>query len=414
MASRLLIAGALAALLAPVPAGAASGPCRDDGTGPTCQYWTGTVVTVDDGDTVHVDLDGDGSHRLETVRLIGIQAMEQSVYSHDPSKRRGECHALEATARLESIIKAARGRVRIAAQDPNSRANVGGRQRLRRSLATRVNGRWRDVGRRMMAGGYTIWLEGVIETAWNRTYDLLGQRAALKHLRMFDPTYCGVGPSQDVPLRVWAQWDPPGADVAALDDEWVKIFNPSATAVDLSGWWERDSMLRRFTFPPGTVLPGGGTITLHTGQGTNTATDFYWGLATPMFENPDARDIGDGAYLFDPQGDLRAWMLYPCLVGCSDPNAGAVELAPHPKRPESVALRNVSDHPVDLYGYALATPGSMYPLPESAVIAPGRTYVFDDFGADYRLPDPGGEVSLKTFSDITLACASWGSGSCQS
>ena len=36
-----------------------------------------------------------------------------------------------------------------------------------------------------------------------------------------------------------------------------------------------------------------------------------WTLAHPMFENPppDGRALGDGAYLFDPQGDLRAWMM---------------------------------------------------------------------------------------------------------
>ena len=44
-----------------------------------------------------------------------------------------------------------------------------------------------------------------------------------------------------------------------------------------------------------------------------------WTLAHPMFENPppDGRALGDGAYLFDPQGDLRAWMMYPCYVNCA-------------------------------------------------------------------------------------------------
>src|SRR4051794_19079523 len=63
----------------------------------TARVWHANVVSVDDGDTIHVRLGG----QVETVRFSSIQAMEQAVYSPHPSKRRGECHALEATARLE-------------------------------------------------------------------------------------------------------------------------------------------------------------------------------------------------------------------------------------------------------------------------------------------------------------------------
>ena len=41
------------------------------------------------------------------------------------------------------------------------------------------------------------------ETAWNRIYNTLGQRAMHKGIGMWDPTTCGAGPSQDVPLKVW-------------------------------------------------------------------------------------------------------------------------------------------------------------------------------------------------------------------
>jgi hypothetical protein len=39
------------------------------------------------------------------------------------------------------------------------------------------------------------------------------------------------------------------------------------------------------------------------------------------FENAtdDGRSLGDGAYLFDPQGDIRAWMTYPCVGTCPQP-----------------------------------------------------------------------------------------------
>src|SRR6185436_16392612 len=131
------------------------------------------------------------------------------------------------------------------------------------------------------------------------------------------------------------------------DGEWVKIQNQSATeALQLGGWWVRDAMLRRFTFPAGTAVAPGATVTVHVGSGTSGGSEFYWGLKTTVFENAgDARELGDGAYLFDPHGDLRAWMLYPCLTACSDPNQGALDVVAHPRRPEQVTVRNRVDRP---------------------------------------------------------------------
>jgi hypothetical protein len=36
-------------------------------------------------------------------------------------------------------------------------------------------------------------------------------------------------------------------------------------------------------------------------------------MSEPVFENatPDERGMGDGGYLFDPDGDLRGWDTYP-------------------------------------------------------------------------------------------------------
>jgi hypothetical protein len=81
----------------------------------------------------------------------------------------------------------------------------------------------------------------------------------------------------------------------------------------------RDSALRRYTFPAGTVVPAQGEIFVHAGSGIPTATHKYWGQTAPVFDNPtfDERAAGDGAYLYDPQGDLRGWMQYPCVLSCS-------------------------------------------------------------------------------------------------
>jgi hypothetical protein len=163
------------------------------------------------------------------------------------------------------------------------------------------------------------------------------------------------------------------------------------------------------------------------GDGGNSAERFFWGLDKNPFQNPgDFRNLGDGGYLFDPKGDLRAYMLYPCRVACTDPLQGAVDVFAEPAGEEYASFRNRSGRTIDLYGYAMTTKGSSYPFPAGSVLRPGETMRVDIEGDprdDTRLhrhwgrqgrnlPNPGGWVHLETFSNITLGCYSWGSGSC--
>jgi micrococcal nuclease len=325
MTSRLtrpLFAAALACALAALPAPPAraqwTGPCIAGNAAPICNFWRGKVKFVDDGDTIDVRLPtSTGKRKTVRVRMTGIQAMEQTVYTSHPRKRRGECHALPATARLEQLVRKGHGTVRLAAQDPQS--ITGGR--LRRSVAVKVGGQWLDVGKVLVAEGHALWLPNPVEYAWNATYNELAQKAALAGVNLWDTEACGAGPSAAASLDFAVQADARGNDFDNINGERVTIQDlDPATPVPLGHWWVRDSALRRYTFPPGTVLQPGGIVTLRVGVGTNTDTTFYWGQKRPVFENPkpDGRGMGDGAYLFDPQGDLRAWMTYPCrLVDCS-------------------------------------------------------------------------------------------------
>jgi endonuclease YncB( thermonuclease family) len=404
------------------PASAATGPCRPgDAASPVCQVWTAKEVDVNDGDTIKVDLDGDGSRRHYSIRFIGVQAMEQTRYSTTPSKRRGDCHALQATNLVERLMRLGHHRVRLAAQVPSTDY----RGRLFRSVAVKVRGQWRDVGETEMAQGVTLWMHVANETAWNRRYNELGQQAAHRHIGIWNPTTCGSGPFQNVPLKVWVMSDPLGPDT--LNGEFIKIQNLSPTvSVPLGRWWVRDSGLRSYKFPRGTVLGPGHTITVYSGKGQRGGDTFYWGLPGTVFENSaNGGDAGDGAYLFDPKGDLRSYLVYPCLVSCSDPNQGAVRVTQHARGREYVLVRNISNHPVDLYGYELRVGGG-YGFGPDSVLQPGETVEVDVMGdpsQDTRLvrhmgiggpylPDSGGTVSLTTFDEIVLACDSWGFGKC--
>src|SRR3954462_10518957 len=120
---RFALLAALALLLfAPAASRASMGPCLPEAGSPRCHFWTGRTTFIADGDTIDVNIDGDGSGRSYPIRITGLNAMELTRYSKYPSRRRGECHGVAATAALEGMIRKAHMRVRLAAQDPASRS----------------------------------------------------------------------------------------------------------------------------------------------------------------------------------------------------------------------------------------------------------------------------------------------------
>ncbi|WP_305784060.1 lamin tail domain-containing protein [Symbioplanes lichenis] len=293
--------GAMQAAAAGGAAGATTGACYP-GSLVRCFVWTGKVVRVNDGDTLDVDIAGDGTSAPRSVRLADAQAMEQSVYSSTPAKRRGDCHALAATARLEQLVRAGGGIVRLTAQSPASSS----RNRPLRGVQVRIGGTWRDVGLDLVRRGLVLWQpfpkEG--EWAWNNTYRQGSLSAARARINLFDTDACRTGPYQSANITANVDWRA----------ETVTVTNHSTVRINLSRWWIRDSGLRRYTFGTGTTVAAGRSVTLHVlGAGTDTGADKFWRLSTPIFDNPvaDGQGHGDGAYLFDPDGDLRAWDIYP-------------------------------------------------------------------------------------------------------
>src|SRR5215217_5352129 len=148
-----LLTALVGALLIPVPAAQAkSGPCMPEYPhGAQCTIWQGKVRYVDDGDTLDADVPGDGLGGLLRIRVIGIQAMEQTSYR--AAQRAGDCHAVDATNRLEQLVRRSKKRVRVTALYPESRS----RGRRLRWIAVRYKGRWRDVGRILIAEGQALW-----------------------------------------------------------------------------------------------------------------------------------------------------------------------------------------------------------------------------------------------------------------
>jgi micrococcal nuclease len=445
--SRVAIALAALAALLPVlgtaPAAQArtsEGPCVAGTSGPLCHFWTARTTFVADGDTIRVVVDGEPGEK--TIRFTGINAMELWRYSANPAHRRGACMGPEAAALVDRAIKASHGIVRLSAQDPGSRSG----KRLRRSVEVRVGGRWQDLSRMELEQGLALWLPNGVEWAHNRDYDALAEEAAAAHRNLYDPGACAGAPSPDAQLAVDVNWDADGDDEHDLNGEWVDIRNLGPADVSLAGWWLRDSWLRfssphvpGFLFPSYAVVPAGGSVRLHAGCGENGPASpqrFFWCQKDSVFENANGKgDVGDGAYLFDPRGNLRASMIYPCVTACSDPLTGQVALDVHPTAPEAISVTNVGGGPVDLAGHLLklhldGEPSRFiwsYPFGAGSVLEPGETlevHVDGSPGDDtrlerylgrgpYRLADGGNVVSLRSMTDIVVACAAWGDASCQ-
>ncbi len=425
---RLLFAlGALACLFA-AGAEASRGPCIPGKAKPVCYHWTADVHSIGDGDTIKVDIDDDGTTAVKRVRLTGINAAELDVYSHTPENRSGDCHGVEAANRLDELIERAGDRVRLSAQDPASRSGP----RLRRMVSVWSNGQWTDLAQILVDEGHVLFHPNGKEWARNASYARGAQVASLAGLNYWDTDYCASGPDQDAQLQMWVNWDADGADNSAnVNGEWARIKNLGVSDVDLSGWWFKDSMLRDFRFPSGSTLQAGGVITVYVGRrpswDSNHTTRFYWGEPDPVFENvKPAHGVGDGGYLFDRHGDLRAWMMYPCRVSCTDPLAGQVTVVAQPKAPEKVQLKNIGTVPANLEGYVVENLPWNYVFPAGVVLLPGERLNLVVQGrpsndsrltrywgkSRYILNDRGDVVSLRTQTNVKLDCYSWGRGRC--
>ena len=417
------------ALVAAPAAGAKRGPCIPGQKKPKCRVWTGKVMAVADGDTINARIRTSGGLSLRTdIRLLGIQAMELTDYSRARG-RRGACHAVEAAERLEFLLqgrRVKRQKIRIASRKAGSRTQ-GARGRLRRGVAFRSHGRWQDAGTVLMREGHGLWDPNGKEWAWNKRYAKLAAKAARKGRELWDPAYCRPGPSQSSVLELKVKWDAAGQDAKNVNGEWVRIKNlDPVNAVPLAGWWLRDAFLRRYTFPRGAVVPAGGAIRLRMGRGRSGGDTYHWGQRDPVFENVKGgrRAIGDGAYLFDPHGDLRAHVQYPCRIGCRDPLKGGVTIRARRKAPESIRVKNTSNAPVDLFEYEIESVPWFYEFGASAILPPGETMVLrvrqdpsrdtrfeKGWGFDrYLLGDRSDVVTLRNPLGAPVTCHAWGRG----
>ncbi|MDI6100326.1 lamin tail domain-containing protein [Actinoplanes sp. NEAU-A12] len=111
-----------------------------------------------------------------------------------------------------------------------------------------------------------------------------------------------AGAAEPTPRFLDTQYDSPGSDTRtndSLNAEWISLVNDGASAVNLSGWKIVDAS-RAYTFGNVTIAGRGGKVRLHTGKGTNSSTDLYWGSGNYVWNN-----TGDTATLLTRTGRIH-------------------------------------------------------------------------------------------------------------
>ncbi len=406
------------------------------------EWERGRVVQLSDGDTPYVDIWGDGVTTKQAIRLIDVQAPESAHYVHGGWVGKNWCHARAATARL-SRLEPIGAEVHLASRVKSS--NSGGR-RLRTVWARQPDGRYANVQRSMVRDGYVVWFGMLPENTHNVEHHKLADQAALAGKQIWNKTWCGYGPQQRAHLQLWVHWDANNGDDmdnTHRNDEYVIVRNAGgAGTLDLSGWFLRESGPRVFQFPAGASVVAGAELRVHTGYGTRTAHDYYWGRAASVWNQVAATTfrksagVGDGAFLLDPQGDFRVWNTYPCVLRCGDDRAGVLRISrvgvkfpTSSKNKQYIDIHNYGSARHSLTHLVLRSWPFNYMFPAGASVAAGatlrvhivhgvphrassRTDVYWDPGLPVILNSDADETDLSTPRDALIACHRWGGATC--
>lgn len=233
------------------------------------------VLSVTDGDTIRVRLDG----RSEPLRLIGINAPEQ-----------GECLATEATGRLAELVD---GRpVRLEA-DLSDRDDFG---RLLRYVYTGEV----FVNRALVREGLALAHRYEPDTSRSEDLEVAQTAAEAEEIGMWDPDGCGPTTGRGIEISE-IHHDAEGDDNTNLNDEWVELSNPSDRDLDLTGWRVKDeSASHRYSFPSGFLLEAGANLRLHTGCGDDNPSELFWCEKGSAVWN----NSGDTVFVLDPNGNI--------------------------------------------------------------------------------------------------------------
>jgi hypothetical protein len=218
-----------------------------------------------------------------------------------------------------------------------------------------------------------------------------------------------------------AQPGSPPIDIAEVDynpasgdqgQEYVKLSNPNAVAVDVSGWTLAGGIA--YTLPPGVVIPAGGSVYVakelrdfrartvgpHGGQGLLAVGGYEGQLSargeTVVLSDASGAPVDSYTYAGDPTPAQRAIRVTEIMYHPADSANGTSD-----ERYEFIELQNVSDAPVSLAGLRF-TQGVNTTLADTTLNPGGRAVVVKDRAAFESRYGVGLANVVGTFPDDAL------------
>lgn len=383
----------------------------------TVTTWQGIAGKDVDGDTVWVDIAGDGKGPV-SVRNAGIQAMET-----------GTCHAAASSALMKSLT---------AGKDVKLSATVNATNSGRPVRFLDISGTGLDPQLAELNAGLVMAVNLNAEKARGHEYQLAMERAATKGKNLWDKQGCGVGPQSTISTPdMWVKWDLDMSDFdkTGVSSENVKIRNTSTTqTLDLGGWSIRDgSHYAPFKFPAGTSIKPNGIITLYVGAGKATKSSFFWDRDEGAFTNPTSLvDNSFGAlYLEDPLTNIRSHVSWPCVYDCAPVPALRISYvqsdAPGSDytnlNGEYIAIVTTGGMTVDLTKVVVTLGGHTFHFGENGVLKPGQvlrlhsgkgtnTALAKYWNYTHPLLAGSGTIRLNTAGAQPISCKAWGTATC--
>lgn len=335
MFAAFCVVAAVAAMLTVLPATKASAGVSS----------TGKVVKVLDGDTVRVKYP---SGKLQDIRFLGVDTPEKAGCGYTRAGDFVRSLILNKTVTLKA--------------DFNTGVDSLGRIH-RRILFTKRDGTVVDVTAEVLRRGLGLWSPDPRQPTAELKYHKLSESAAQNGYGMFTWDRCGASPAARA-LPKTIQFDVQWKD-DANGGEHARITNNSPVSIDFDNWGIRAGGIRSYKVPSGRAVNPGETLRVYAGEGRNSADGLKRFLqrdgmgrlwADLDIYNPAAD--GEGGYLLDPQGDVRAYQIYGCLR-CGEQGAASALSFPDqlqqtaaPDKDEEnldkefVVLKNTSDAPV--------------------------------------------------------------------
>lgn len=228
------------------------------------------VTKVYDGDTIQVKFNG----KKHKIRMAGYNAMEK-----------GQCTSKIATNLLKSVVLGQHVTLRYSGKKSRGR------------IVAYVYANGQDVANFMLSTGYTHTLFfNKMGTENNYQYYQIWKQASDNGLGLYSKHTCDKNSARALnaiadptdQLTISAKWKKP---------EKIFIKNNGTQPVNISKWRVKDDALNFWKIPKGTIVQPGATYTIKL-HGKSRITAPTWDPA-----NFD----GDGVYLFDKSGNMKAW-----------------------------------------------------------------------------------------------------------